>query len=226
MAVGIYLLDLHPGTDEERQVFLQKAAECVDPVRRRKAEHLKSEGARAASLGAGLLLQKMVLDQQNGIEVSGCIRLEAGTLFSLLKDETPLPLSYAYGEQGKPELTNFPKHFNLSHSGDYVICAVSDGEVGADIQKWIPFRERTAERFFAAEEWKELQELPESLRTEHFYRLWTRKEAYGKYTGRGIGSTVSENVSGEEECMKKQIRFLEMTLEDGYSIAVCCKRER
>lgn len=225
MAVGIYLLYLHPKEEEDRQAFLRRAAECVDPVRRRKAEHLKSVNARAASLGAGMLLQRMVLDQQKGIEISGCIRLEAETLFSRLRDETIVPLSYVYGEQGKPEITDFPKYFNLSHSGDYVVCAVSDGEVGVDIQKWMPFRERTAERFFAAAEWKQLQELPKSQRTEWFYRLWTRKEAYGKYTGQGIGSAIGENLSEEKECMKKQIRFLEMTLEEGYSIAVCCKRE-
>lgn len=66
-----------------------------------------------------------------------------------------------------------------------MVCAVGDGEVGADIQKWVPYKERTAERFFAPTEWKLLQELPASQRTELFYRLWSRKEAYGKYTGQG-----------------------------------------
>ena len=66
-----------------------------------------------------------------------------------------------------------------------MVCAVGDGEVGADIQKWVPYKERTAERFFAPTEWKLLQELPASQRTELFYRLWSRKEAYGQYTARG-----------------------------------------
>ena len=69
-----------------------------------------------------------------------------------------------------------------------MVCGVSDGEVGVDIQKWVSFKERTAERFFAKEEWKLLQETGVEKRTELFYRLWSRKEACGKYTGQGIGS--------------------------------------
>ena len=129
--------------------------------------------------------------------------------------------AYYYGEHGKPQIVNFPKKFNLSHSGDYVVCAVGDGEVGADIQKWVPYKERTAERFFAPTEWKLLQELPASQRTELFYRLWSRKEAYGKYTGQGISSAVGEDFSDEQNWQEKQICFRERVLEDSYSLAVC-----
>ena len=102
-----------------------------------------------------------------------------------------------------------------------MVCAVGDGEVGADIQKWVPYKERTAERFFAPTEWKLLQELPASQRTELFYRLWSRKEAYGKYTGQGIGSAVGEDFSDEQNWQEKQICFRERVLEDSYSMAVC-----
>ncbi|MGE7591252.1 4'-phosphopantetheinyl transferase family protein [Peribacillus sp. NPDC101480] len=37
---------------------------------------------------------------------------------------------------GKPFSSNFPSfHYNISHSGEYVVCAVHDAEVGVDI-KW------------------------------------------------------------------------------------------
>ena len=52
MAVGIYVLHLHPGEEEIRRTFLREAAECVDPVRCKKVQRLKSTGAKAASLGA------------------------------------------------------------------------------------------------------------------------------------------------------------------------------
>ena len=139
----------------------------------------------------------------------------------LREQASPFPLSYEYGEQGKPQIVNFPKKFNLSHSGDYVVCGVSDGEVGVDIQKWVPFKERTAERFFAKEEWKLLQETDVEKRTELFYRLWSRKEAYGKYTGQGIGSVVGEDFSDERKWKEKKICFREQILEAGYSLAVC-----
>ena len=227
MAVGIYVLHLHPAREETGRSFLREAAECVDPVRRKKAERLKGIGAKAASLGAGMLLQKVALDVIDRTENTEILFLEEDELLAVLQarmlsEQTP-PFSffYEYGEQGKPQIVNFPKKFNLSHSGDYVVCGVSNGEVGVDIQKWVPYKERTAERFFAKEEWELLQEKDEPERTELFYRLWSRKEAYGKYTGQGIGSAVGENFSNEQKWQEKQICFRERILEDGYSLAVC-----
>ena len=220
MAVGIYVLHLHPGEEEIRRTFLREAAEYVDPVRCKKVQRLKSTGAKAASLGAGMLLQKMALDLIDGTENTGILFLEEDELLAVLQ-APPFSFSYEYGEHGKPQIVNFPKKFNLSHSGDYVVCAVGDGEVGADIQKWVPYKERTAERFFAKEEWKLLQETEVEKRTELFYRLWSRKEAYGKYTGQGIGSAVGEDFSDEQNWQEKQICFRERVLEDSYSLAVC-----
>ena len=227
MAVEIYVLHLHPAREEPGRSFLREAAECVDPVRRKKAERLKGIGAKAASLGAGMLLQKVALDVMDRTENTEILFLEEDELLAVLQarmlsEQTP-PFSffYEYGEQGKPQIVNFPKKFNLSHSGDYVVCGVSNGEVGVDIQKWVPYKERTAERFFAKEEWELLQEKDEPERTELFYRLWSRKEAYGKYTGQGIGSAVGEDFSNEQKWQEKQICFREWILEDGYSLAVC-----
>ena len=232
MAVGIYVLHLHPGEEEIRRTFLREAAECVDPVRCKKVQRLKSTGAKAASLGAGMLLQKMALDLIDGTENTGILFLEEDELLQTYGQGIIDVLGQEYidacrvggvlyGQLGKPQIVNIPKKFNLSHSGDYVVCAVGDGEVGADIQKWVPYKERTAERFFAPTEWKLLQELPASQRTELFYRLWSRKEAYGKYTGQGIGSAVGEDFSDEQNWQEKQICFWERVLEDSYSLAVC-----
>ena len=227
MTVGIYVLHLYPGEDETRRKFLREAAECVDPVRCKKAERLKGIGAKAASLGAGMLLQKVALDVMDRTENTEIQFLEEDELLAVLQarmlseQTSPFSFFYEYGEQGKPQIVNFPKKFNLSHSGDYVVCGVSDGEVGVDIQKWIPYKERTAERFFAKEEWRLLQETDVEKRTELFYRLWSRKEAYGKYTGQGIGSVVGEDFSDERKWKEKQICFREQVLEAEYSLSVC-----
>ena len=128
MAVGIYVLHLHPAQEETRQSFLQEASECVDPVRRSKTERLKGTGAKAASLGAGMLLQKIAMDLTEGIENTDILFLEEDELLAVLqarmfREQTPpFSFSYEYGEQGKPQIVNFPKKFNLSHSGDYVVC--------------------------------------------------------------------------------------------------------
>lgn len=86
MAVGIYVLHLHPGEEEIRRTFLREAAECVDPVRCKKVQRLKSTGAKAASLGAGMLLQKMALDLIDGTENTGILFLEEDELLAVLQE--------------------------------------------------------------------------------------------------------------------------------------------
>ena len=138
MAVGIYVLHLHPGEEEIRRTFLREAAEYVDPVRCKKVQRLKSTGAKAASLGAGMLLQKMALDLIDGTENTGILFLEEDELLAVLQERMhrdkagALSFSYEYGELGKPQIVNIPKKFNLSHSGDYVVCADGRAFFGAN----------------------------------------------------------------------------------------------
>ena len=48
---------------------------------------------------------------------------------------------------GKPRVDGCPGvHFNLSHSGDYVLCALSDAEVGVDIERRAAARLAVARR--------------------------------------------------------------------------------
>ena len=79
-------IDLHPGEEEIRRTFLREAAECVDPVRCKKVQRLKSTGAKAASLGAGMLLQKMALDLIDGTENTGILFLEEDELLAVLQE--------------------------------------------------------------------------------------------------------------------------------------------
>ena len=60
-----------------------------------------------------------------------------------------------FGEQDKPYLRG--KYFNISHSGDYVVLATADSEVGVDIEKIEPYSDAVAARCFTAEEQKWLQ---------------------------------------------------------------------
>ena len=123
---------------------------------------------------------------------------------------------------GKPQIVNIPKKFNLSHSGDYVVCAVRRRRSGSGHSEMGSLSRNGRQSVFLRQaEWKLLQELPASQRTELFYRLWSRKEAYGKYTGQGIGSAVGEDFSDEQNWQEKQICFRERVLEDSYSLAVC-----
>lgn len=101
-----------------------------------------------------------------------------------------VPLDIRTGEHGKPYIPNAP-HFNISHSGGIVMCAVSDEEIGVDIQEEVsPERaEKVARRYFAPDEQAELP---------RFTELWAKKEAYIKFTGMGLSTPLSSfSVLGE-----------------------------
>ncbi len=79
--------------------------------------------------------------------------------------------------------------FNLSHSGDLALCAITgEREIGVDIEQIRPDLdwESLARRFFSAEEVAALAALDPERRMEGFVRCWTRKEAYLKARGEGL----------------------------------------
>ena len=86
-----------------------------------------------------------------------------------------------YEEGGKPYLADGP-FFNISHSGEYVVLAVSEKPVGVDIEKLGQYKEKLARRCCTDEEllWLEAQDKSE------FYRLWTGKESIMKAVGKGL----------------------------------------
>ena len=74
-----------------------------------------------------------------------------------MRDNIPnveIPVSWEYLQNGKPRLLKYLNFFyNISHSGDYAICAVSDSEVGVDIQKIRKPDMRIAKRYFTEDEY-------------------------------------------------------------------------
>ena len=142
----------------------------------------------------------------------------------------------AYAENGKPYLLDFPDvHFNLSHSGERVMCVISPFEVGCDVEIIKGDRGRLAERFFKPEEsaWIKHFETLEA-QSEAFYRLWTLKECYMKVTGRGLSLMPDmfalhmderEDVSLYHDGKRPEYSFREIDLHDGYRYAYCIKND-
>lgn len=89
------------------------------------------------------------------------------------------------GVNGKPQCEGV--YFNLSHSGDMVLCVAGDVPVGCDIEKVTDAPLEVADRYFSERERRyidEAQNIPEVNR--RFFRLWTMKESYLKMTGEGM----------------------------------------
>ncbi len=80
-------------------------------------------------------------------------------------------------------------YFNISHSGDYVTLAISDSEVGCDIQQVRAYNPRVAGRNYCQRE-TELIENSDN-KDEVFIRLWALKESILKFTGKGLSGGLS-----------------------------------
>lgn len=96
------------------------------------------------------------------------------------------------GEHGKPYVTGQNgAFFNLSHSGEYIVCAVSDGEVGVDVERRGVARLAVSSRFFETREQAILSELTGEEQSCLFFDYWSVKESFLKYTGSGLSRSLS-----------------------------------
>lgn len=140
-------------TDELRE-FWQQGMALVTEKRREKAQRLIKEEDRLASLGTGLLL-KCVLNISSDKDIK-------------------------YNEHGKPYFEH-GKYFSVSHSGNIAVLAVSDDEIGIDIERLRKPNERIIRRCFTEAE----AEFAEKS-NQNFTRIWTEKEAVLKLLGKGL----------------------------------------
>ena len=106
----------------------------------------------------------------------------------------PAELAFTVNGAGKPGIQKPAAeiHFNISHSGEWVIMGFAAQELGVDIEKIDPvfgFYDLLQEHF-SAEEKDFISESPEPHLA--FYYLWTRKEALTKAWGTGLQENLKE----------------------------------
>lgn len=108
----------------------------------------------------------------------------------------PASLAFALGQHGKPELDPpSPLKFNLTHSGDTIVIALTEGiELGVDVEELgrdTPTK-RLARRFFTEREAHAVEAAEVADRNRVFFHCWTAKEAVLKATGSGLTVPVRE----------------------------------
>ena len=164
----IYLYDTFESYSDEEYL---KNLNALPAWRRKKALQYKKLDDRKRSVLAFVLLQR-ALREEYGI--------------------TELP-EFVYNEFGKPSLSNLPIHFSLSHCKDAVACAVSDHNIGIDVESIAPYNPDVARRVCTA---TELEMLEQSANKDtDFIKLWTMKEAISKYEGVGLSCPFAEIVT-------------------------------
>lgn len=106
----------------------------------------------------------------------------------------PGKLKFKTGDNKKPFIAANNDHsiqFNISHSGDWIVLAVSKEVVGSDIEYIDPnfdFDDILPEHFSTAES----RYVNAQDKLQRFYELWTRKEALLKATGQGLGEHLKD----------------------------------
>jgi 4'-phosphopantetheinyl transferase len=132
---------------------------------------------------------------------------------------------------GKPYLEGQSgMHFNLSHAGDWIVCAVDSSPIGIDVEQIQSIDMAIAAHYFSAAEQEALQAIPPENRPSCFFDLWTLKESYIKAIGKGLSETLnlftidlSNNeiklISKKEEDAKWQFRQYEIDL--AYKLSIC-----
>lgn len=108
----------------------------------------------------------------------------------------PASLTFKLGPHGKPELDPpSPLKFNLSHSGNTIAIALTEGlELGVDVEELhrdTP-TQRLARRFFSEREAHAVEVAENDERNRVFFHCWTAKEAVLKATGSGLTVPVRE----------------------------------
>ena len=165
-------------------------------ARKHRADRCRQPEDALRCIGAGALLG-FAVKQQLGLDV------------------------FALGENrwGKPFIPDAPDfHFNLSHSGSWVVLAFGDSPVGIDVEKldYTPGRQQVIRRFFTPEEQAYVLE-DSAEEGERFFRIWTAKESWLKYTGEGLTRPLNSFSVLEMD----RVRFFTCAPEAGYLLTLC-----
>ena len=222
----------------------EKAYNLITNDRQKKADRLKGENDKRRCVASGILLNyllKMWSQSVSNVDnkaASDNIHNSNKNILSVNLQEIVDNYDTKYNYEtttianGKPIFKDYPDiHFNISHSGKYVVCAVADTPVGVDIEGSRPIKGAVAKRFYSDEEneWVSAAETP-SLQEQRFFRLWTLKEAYAKATGEGIALSISKAKFKVVECNEASaskenvtnintLIFADRELENQYDIA-------
>ena len=173
--------------------------QLLSPRRAEKVRKLIPKGKKAQSIGVELLLRNAVKDETGK---DGIVHWDTDA-------------------NGKLFLTGYSNlHVNLSHSGDYAVCAISDKPVGIDIQHCKPYDGMITHCMHKDEiSYIETNKNP----SDAFYEVWTKKESLFKACGKGIGagldtvSVLKDTIIYDGKCYT----FREYTMLDNYKLFVC-----
>lgn len=144
--------------------------------------------------------------------------------FNILNDD----IKFGSNIYGKPYLENIEDfHFNISHSEEWVVCALDSIPVGIDIEymKLIDINEVVS--FFSKDEQKDIFLKDDYNRIDFFYDMWTLKESYIKLKGNGLSIPLNSftihslNNRQSLKNSKDNVFFNQYSIDRDYKLSVC-----
>lgn len=171
---------------------LKKAYNLVSRNRQEKIDFYRFDKDKKLSCGAYLLLKKLLS--------------EKNITNPIFKTE----------KYGKSYISNYENiYFNLSHSGKIVLCAISDMEVGVDVEYIDSEIDlNIAKNYFFNKEYESIMKSDNP--SEEFFKYWVLKESYMKYTGLGMNLKLNafEIMIEDEIKLKNNNKNLKFNLFD------------
>jgi 4'-phosphopantetheinyl transferase len=111
----------------------------------------------------------------------------------------PGDIAILTGKNGKPHVQRQGEGtrigFNVSHSRNGIVYAfIEEGEIGIDVEdvSQLPDLDKIIPYVFSDQEMLEFKSLPEDMKVDAFFTCWTRKEAYIKARGVGLGIPLQQ----------------------------------
>lgn len=199
-------------SDIDMELLEDKCKSVVEPGKLHKIKRFVNKQDKARTLVGELLIKFVVKEYLNINE----------------------RLFMEKNEYGKPYFVNKPDiEFNISHSGDFVVCAIDGKPLGIDIEK-IKLLEYKGlvDMFFANEEAEYILNESELKSLNRFYEIWTLKESYIKCCGRGLSIDLkSFSISMGEKInliscdYGEKYNFRIINMHNDYKLSICSLNE-
>lgn len=148
-----------------------------------------------------------------------CIAAGALLRYAVCKRLGPMEFETETDEYGKPYIKDAPGfHFNLSHSGKWVVIACGTRAVGIDVERINASAsiEGISGRFFTPDEQAFVFHSSQD-QAKRFFEVWTAKESYIKYQGKGL----SMGLPSFSVFSVKDVRFYPIPIESDYAMTLC-----
>lgn len=123
---------------------------------------------------------------------------------NLALNDLPSEAKIIREDNKKPRLDVEDVYFNLSHSHGVCVLAMGASEIGIDIEK---IRDLDYSKF----------DFIDAQDKEDFFKEWTRRESYLKYTGKGLSNLRMD--------IPSDAHFEFFPVYDNYLICICAKEQ-